>query len=88
MPHYLSIHRSPGLSEEEIAGYTPETKKCVHAESRQLYVNLDEGYIVSIYEAPDAERVQAEFDRIGWPVDTMTEVQFQMDRAMLDSIPS
>jgi hypothetical protein len=88
LPLYLSIHRSPGLSDEEIAGYAPDVKKCVHAQFRNLFVNLDEGYIVTVYEGDSAEAVQSEFERIGWPWDTTTEIQFTLDRAGLDAMSS
>jgi hypothetical protein len=88
MSLYLSIHRSPGLSEEEIQGYIPDVKAGVYAEFRNLYVNLDEGYIVTVYEGESKQAIQSEFERIGWPVETMTEIQFALDRAGLDSMPS
>jgi hypothetical protein len=86
VPVYLSIHRSPGLSEEEIAGYAPDVKAAVHAQFQQLFVNLDEGYIVTLYQGDSEEAVHAEFERIGWPWDTTTEIQFSLDAAGLDAI--
>ena len=88
MSLYLSIHRSPGLSQEEIAAYVPEVKANVFAEFRNLFVNMDEGYIVTLYEGDSAEAVQSEFERIGWPVDSTKEIQFALDRAGLDAISS
>ena len=86
MPLFLSIHRSPGLSDEEIAGYAPEVSKNVHAQFRHLFVNLDEGYIVTLYEGDSEAAVHSEFERIGWPWDTTTEIQFALDRAGLDAM--
>jgi hypothetical protein len=88
MPLYLSIHQAPGLAQEEIASYVPEVKACVYAEFRNLFVNLDEGFIVTLYEGDSAEACQSEFERIGWPWESTTEIQFSMDRAALDAIPT
>ena len=54
MALFLSLHQAPGLSPEEIAGYGPDVAKGVYATFRQLYVNTDTGFIVSVYEADSA----------------------------------
>lgn len=88
MPLFMSIHRAPGLAEEEVRGYGPEIKRGVHARFRHAYMNLEEGFIVSLYEAALADDVQNEFDRIGWPSDTTKEVQFELDASDLDALPT
>ena len=88
MSTFVSIHQAPGLSPEEIAGYAPQVKEEVHARFQNLYVNMDTGYIVTVYEGDSEADVRDEFDRIGWPVDTITEVQFVLDKAGLDHLGS
>ncbi|WP_413810792.1 nickel-binding protein [Streptomyces sp. OE57] len=83
MPLYLSLHQAPGLSVEEIAGNAPEVAQQVHATFRQLYVNTDTGFIVSVYEADNAKALEEEFERIGFPFDAINEVDFTQNAAEL-----
>jgi hypothetical protein len=83
MPLFLSLHQAPGLSPEEVAGYGPEVAKGVHATFRQLYVNTDSGFIVSLYEADSAAAVEQEFERVGFPFDSITEIDYALSAAEL-----
>ena len=80
---FLSLHQAPGLSPEEIAGYAPEVSKNVHATFRQLYVNTDTGFIVSLYEADSAAAVEQEFERVGFPFDSINEIDFTLSAEQL-----
>lgn len=86
MALFLSLHQAPGLSPEEIAGYGPEVAKGVHATFRQLYVNTDTGFIVSVYEAESAEAVEEEFERVGFPFDTINEIDYTLSAAELNEM--
>ena len=86
MALFLSLHQAPGLSPEEIAGYGPEVAKGVHATFRQLYVNTDTGFIVSVYEAESAEAVEEEFERVGFPFDTINEIDYTLSAAELSEM--
>ncbi|MGC0239416.1 nickel-binding protein [Arthrobacter sp. SD76] len=86
MSLFLSIHYAPGLSQEEFAGYAPDVAKGEHATFVSTYVNMDEGYIVTVYEGESEEAVVSEFERIGWPVDSTKEIQFVLDKAGLDAL--
>ena len=86
MALFLSLHQAPGLSPEEIAGYGPEVAKGVHATFRQLYVNTDTGFIVSVYEAERAEAVEEEFERVGFPFDTINEIDYTLSAAELNEM--
>ena len=83
MPLFLSLHQAPGLSREEVAGYGPEVAKGVHATFRQLYVNTDSGFIVSLYEADSPAAVEQEFERVGFPFDSITEIDLSLSAAEL-----
>ena len=39
-------------------------------------VNLLAGFIVTIYEAYDADTLERDFERLGFPFDEMHEIQF------------
>ena len=86
MALFLSLHQAPGLSPEEIAGYGPEVAKGMHATFRQLYVNTDTGFIVSVYEAESAEAVEEEFERVGFPFDTINEIDYTLSAAELSEM--
>lgn len=83
MALFLSLHQAPGLSPEEVAGYGPEVAKGVHATFRQLYVNTETGFIVSLYEADSAAAVEQEFERVGFPFDSINEVDYTLSAAEL-----
>jgi hypothetical protein len=80
---FLSLHQAPGLSSEEVAGYGPEVAKGVHATFRQMYANLDTGYIVTLYEADSAAAVEQEFERVGFPFDSINEIDYTLSAAEL-----
>ncbi|WP_040691040.1 nickel-binding protein [Nocardia vinacea] len=83
MSLFLSIHQAPGISEEEVAAYGPEVAKGVHATFRHLFANGDSGYIVTLYEADSEAAVRDEFERVGFPVDTVTEIDIEFDAGQL-----
>ena len=83
MSLFLGLHQAPGLSPEEIAGYAPDVAKGVHATFQQLLVNTTEGFIVTLYEAADRDAVEQEFERVGFPFDSITEIDYTLDAAGL-----
>ena len=88
MALFLSLHQAPGLSPEEIAGYGPDVAKSIHAAFRQLYVNTDTGFIASLYEADSAAAVEREFERVGFPFDSINEIDYAMSAAELTEMLS
>lgn len=88
MTRYVSIHQAPSLDPSEVAAYAPDIKQGVNATFEQCFINLEKGYIVTVYEAETEEAVRQEFDRIGWPVDTVTEVDFAVNADGLNAIQS
>ena len=87
MARFVSVHQAPALDPSEVGAYVPDIKKNEHATFEQCFINLEKGYIVTVYEGEDEDAVRMEFDRIGWPVDTVTEVHFSLDAEGLDAIP-
>ena len=83
MSLFVGLHQAPGLSPEEIAGYGPEVAKGVHATFKQLLVNTTDGFIVTLYEAGSRDDVEQEFERVGFPFDSITEIDFTLDAAGL-----
>jgi hypothetical protein len=83
MALFLSLHQAPGLSQEEVAGYAPDVAKGVHATFRQLYANTSSGFIVTLYEADSAAAVEQEFERVGFPFDSINEIDLSLSAAEL-----
>jgi hypothetical protein len=83
MALFLSLHQAPGLSPEEIAGYAPDVARNVHATFRQLYVNTGTGFIATLYEAGSAAAVEQEFERVGFPFDSINELDYTLSDAQL-----
>ena len=79
MSLFLGLHQAPGLSPDEIAGYAPDVAKGEHATFKQLFVNTTDGFIVTLYEAADRDGVEREFERVGFPFDSITEIDFTLD---------
>ena len=88
MALFLSLHQAPGLSPDEIAGYAPDVAKNVHATFRQLYVNTGTGFIVTLYEADSAAEVEQEFERVGFPFDSINELDYTLSAAELAGLLS
>ncbi|KRA24911.1 hypothetical protein ASD65_11085 [Microbacterium sp. Root61] len=88
MTLFISVHQAPALDPAEVAAYVPEIKLNTYAEFQQVWINLEKGSIVTLYEAADEAAVRKEFDRIGWPVDVVNEVHYTVDKAGLDAIPA
>lgn len=83
MALFLSLHQAPGLSAEEVAGYGPDVAKGVHATFRQMYANTDTGFIATLYEADSAAAVEQEFERVGFPFDSVHEVDYALSASQL-----
>ena len=79
MPMFVTTHLAPGLSAAEIAENSPAVAESVHAQFRHLFVNMFTGQLFTVYEAQDAAALEREFERLGFPYDQVTEVQFALD---------
>jgi hypothetical protein len=86
MSRFITVHRAPGLSAEEIAANTPEVLKGQHATFQHLYVDMIQGFIVTIYDAEDSAALEREFERIGFPWDEIHDLQFDADHAALTAM--
>lgn len=86
MPQFITIHRAPGLKREEFAANAPEVYRGTHATFLQSYVNLGDGFIVSVYEAKSRDALEEEFERVGFPFDEIHEIQLSQSRAQLEGM--
>lgn len=83
MPTFANIHRSPGLSPDEVQSTAGAVAESVHATFKRIYVDLYQGFIVSVYEAENKEAVEEELERLGFPWDEIHEIQIELDAAGL-----
>lgn len=83
MPTFANVHRSPGLSPDEIKTTGAAVSESVHATFQHIYVDLYQGFIVSVYEADSREAVEEELERLGFPYDEIHEIQIEFDAATL-----
>lgn len=88
MPQFLTIHRAPGLRPEDMAANTPMVLRAEIARFRQIYVNLAEGFLVSIFEAETRAQVEEQLEVLGFPVEEMHEIQFAQSREEMEQMVS
>jgi len=86
MPQFITIHRAPGLKREELAGNSQAVLDAKTAQFRHIYVNLAEGFIVSVFEADTKEKAEEQLEVLGFPIDEMHEVQFSKSRAEMEQM--
>lgn len=76
MGQYITVHRAPGLLQEEWVENAVHVYRAELAAFKQAYVNLGSGFIVTIYEAESEETLIEQFERLGLPYDEIHEIQF------------
>ena len=86
MTQFVTIHRAPGLSRDELQGNAAPVLEGVYATFQQMWVDMFSGFIVTVYEADDQGALEREFERLGFPWDEVHAVQVQMDHAALEQI--
>jgi len=86
MPQFITIHRAPGLSQEEFQQNAPEVLESKHAKNLHIYANVFEGFIVTLYEGDNEHEVIREFERLGFPHDEIHEVQLNVPREALEAM--
>jgi hypothetical protein len=86
MPQFITIHRAPGLKREEMASNAPAVFNAQIAKFQQIYVNLAEGFLVSIFEAETRDKAEEQLEVLGFPIDEMHEIQFAQSRGEMEQM--
>ena len=86
MPLFMSIHRAPGLSREEFQQNAPDVLASKNARMLHVWVNMFEGFIVTLYEGESAAAVESEFERVGFPFEEIHEMQLDVSREQLEKM--
>lgn len=76
MPQYMTVHRAPGLLQEQWVENAEGVYAAQHARFKQAYVNLGSGFIFTIYEAESREKLIEQFEELGLPFEEIHEIQF------------
>jgi hypothetical protein len=86
MTQFVTIHRAPGLSREELQGNAGPVLEGVKAQFEQMWVDMFSGFIVTVFEAESQEALESEFERLGFPWDEVHAVQVHLDRPALEQM--
>ena len=86
MTQFVTIHRAPGLSRDELQSNAAPVLEGVNARFQHMWVDMFSGFIVTVYEAEDQAALESEFERLGFPWDEVHAVQVHMDHAALEQI--
>ena len=84
MTQFVTIHRAPGLSRDELQSNAAPVLEGKHATFQHMWVDMFSGFIVTVYEAEDQAALEREFERLGFPWDEVHAVQVQLDHAALE----
>lgn len=84
MPLFMTVHRAPGLSREEFQQNAPDVLESRNAKMLHVWVNMFEGFIVTLYEGESAAAVESEFERVGFPFEEIHEIQLDVSREQLE----
>lgn len=86
MPQYMTVHRAPGLLQEQWAENAVSIHAATLARFQQAYVNLGSGFIFTIYEAPSEAVLVEAFEELGLPFEEMHEIQFSQSFAEMEQM--
>ena len=78
MPRYFSIHRAPGLSQEDFATNAAEVVDGRHAKHVHTFANLIDGTLVNLFDAESEDALVREFERLGWPYEEIHELELSV----------
>lgn len=82
MPRYMCSHTlgPNAVTPEQCAqiGQAAQQDPIVHGQ--HSYMNLSEGHVMCIFDAPDKNALENWFAKMGLPVDWITQVELEGDR--------
>jgi hypothetical protein len=86
MPQFITVHRAPGLKAEELAQNASNVLGAKIATFKQIYANLGSGFIVSIFEAENRDKLEEQMEILGFPIDETHEVHFGASRGEFEQM--
>ena len=88
MPKFMGIHTVPpgGFAREQVNQFSQAAQQDPAVRGYRSFANLSEGKIVCIFEAPDKEALAAWFQKMGMPFDSITRVELEGDRGVIEEV--
>ncbi len=91
MPKYMCLHTMPGNSltraQAEEIGAAAQRDPVVRG--YRSFLNLTEGKVMCVFEAPNREALETWFKRMNVPVDSITPVELEGDHGrIIDTAPA
>ena len=85
MPKFMSSHSVPGgtLRREQVNQLAEAARNDPIVRPYRSFLNLSEGKIVCIMEAPHKEALAAWFQKMQLPCDSITPVELEGDRGVV-----
>ena len=84
MARFVTVHRAPGLSREELQGNAKPVLEVAGAQFEHMWVDMFSGFIVTVFQAENQAALESAFEQLGFPWEEVHEVQVQLDRATLE----
>ena len=88
MPKFMSTHTMPpgGFTREQLNQFAQAAQQDPLVQGYRSFVNLSEGRATCILEAPNKEALAAWFQKMGMPYDSITRVELEGDRGVIEEV--
>jgi hypothetical protein len=82
MPKFMSSHRMPAgaLKREQVDQLAQAAQNDATVRPYRSFLNLEEGKIVCVMEAPNKESLAGWFKKMNMPCDDITQVELEGER--------
>lgn len=90
MTKYMCIHTVPphAFTKDQVCGLADALQHDPQVRGYCSFLNLSQGKILCVLEAPDARTIANWFKKMNVPVDSITEVEYEGDHGtILDATP-
>ena len=84
----MTVHTLPpgGFTREQLDQLAQAAQQDPTVQGYRSFVNLSEGRALCIFEAPSPEAVAAWFQKVGMPYDSITRVELEGDRGVIEVV--
>jgi len=88
MPKFMCDHTLPpgGFTHEQLNQFSKAAQQDPVVKGYRSFANLSEGKAVCILEAPNKEALGAWFQKMGMPYDSITQMELEGDRGVIQEV--
>ncbi len=88
MPKFMSTHTMPpgGFTREQLNKFAQAAQQDPLVQGYRSFVNLSEGKATCIMETSNKEALAAWFQKMGMPYDSITRVELEGDRGVIEEV--